>query len=136
MTKTNSTASVETVIAWLDAMRRKDLDGALGYFAPDVVWEGLVPGVECSNRDDVREMLRESIDEDIDVVGLEIVAGGNRVVLGVRSPHLEALAGVKLGGQLFNAFTIEGGRIVRVHDYASRAEAHGAAELEDVDRRR
>ncbi|MGH3706041.1 MAG: nuclear transport factor 2 family protein, partial [Agromyces sp.] len=86
MTRTNSRASIETVIAWLDAMRRKDLDGALGYFAPDAVWEGLVAGVDCSNRDDVREMLRESIDEDIDVVGLEIVAGGNRVVLGVHSP--------------------------------------------------
>ncbi len=136
MTRTNSRASIETVIAWLDAMRRKDLDGALGYFAPDAVWEGLVAGVDCSNRDDVREMLRESIDEDIDVVGLEIVAGGNRVVLGVHSPHLEELAGVKLGGQLFNAFTIEEGRIVRVHDYASRAEAHEAAELEDVGRGR
>jgi len=136
MTRTNSRANIETVIAWLDAMRRKDLDAALGYFAPDVVWEGLVAGVECANRDDVREMLRESIDEDIDVVGLEIAAGVNAVVLGVRSPQLEELAGVKLDGQLFNAFTIEGGLIVHVHDYASRAEAHEAAELEHVDRKR
>jgi ketosteroid isomerase-like protein len=127
MTKTNSRASIETVIAWLDAMRREDLDAALGYFAPDVVWEGLVDGVECSNRDDVREMLREGIDEDMDVVALEIVAEGNRAVLGVRSPKLRELAGVELGGQLFNAFTIEEGQIVRVHDYASRAEAHEAA---------
>jgi hypothetical protein len=133
MTSTKSRANIEIVIAWLDAMRRKDLDAALAYFAPDVAWEGLVDGVECSNRDDVREMLRESIDEDIDVVGLEIASGGKAVVLGVRSPQLEELAGVKLNGELFNAFTIEEDLIVHVHDYASRAEAHKAADVHDLD---
>lgn len=127
MTKPNARANVETMIAWLDAMRRKDLYAAVGYFALDVVWEGLVEGVECSNREDVREMLRESIDENMDVVALEILATGDCAVLGVRSPQLQELAGVALGGQLFNVFTIEDGQIVHVHDYASRAEAHAAA---------
>jgi ketosteroid isomerase-like protein len=50
-------ANIETVMAWLDAMRTKDLDAALACFDPQVVWEGLVPGVECSDRNAVREML-------------------------------------------------------------------------------
>ena len=126
MTRSATRANIETVIAWLDAMRRKDLDAAVASFAPDVVWEGLVPGVECTNRDDVREMLSESIQDDIDVQQLEVLGGSGGAVLGVRSADLDELAGVKLDGQLFNVFTILGGRIVHVRDFALRAQAQEA----------
>jgi limonene-1,2-epoxide hydrolase len=132
MTRTAAGANIETVMAWLDAMRRKDLDAAVAYFAPEVVWEGLVPGVECSNRDAVREMLSESINEDLDVEQLVVIGGNDHAVLGLRSPQLEELAGVKLNGQLFNVFTIQDRRIVRVHDFALRGEALGAAGLHDL----
>jgi ketosteroid isomerase-like protein len=132
MTRSATRANIETVIAWLDAMRRKDLDAAVASFAPDVVWEGLVPGVECANRDDVREMLSESIQDDIDVEQLEVLGGSGRAVLGVRSADLDELAGVKLDGQLFNVFTIRRGRIVHVRDFAVRAQAQEAAGLEDL----
>jgi ketosteroid isomerase-like protein len=95
--------------------------------APEVVWEGLVPGVECRDRDAVRQMLEGSIRESRDVDHLELTAGAQRVVLGVRSPRFEELAGVTLNGELFNVFTIEGGRIVRVRDFADPHEAHRAA---------
>jgi ketosteroid isomerase-like protein len=127
--KTASRANIETVLAWLDAMRRQDLDAALTYFAPEVVWGGLIPGVECSNRDDVREMLSESIYDDIDVECLEVTGGDDHAVLGVRSPQLEELAGVTLKGQLFNVLTIRDRRIVQVRDFALRDEALGAAGL-------
>jgi ketosteroid isomerase-like protein len=132
MTRSATRANVEPVIAWLDAMRRKDLDAAVASFAPDVVWEGLVPGVECANRDDVREMLSESIHDDIDVEQLEVLGGSGRAVLGVRSADLDELAGVKLDGQLFNVFTIRRGRIVHVRDFALRAQAQEAAGLQDL----
>jgi ketosteroid isomerase-like protein len=118
-------------MAWLDAMRTKDLDAALACFDPQVVWEGLVPGVECSDRNAVREMLSESIDENIDVEHLEVIGGWNHAVLGIKSPQLDELAGVKLNGQLFNVFTVEEGRIARVHDFARRAEALEAAGIAD-----
>jgi limonene-1,2-epoxide hydrolase len=132
MTITAARANIETLIAWLDAMRAKDLEAAIAYFEPDVVWEGLVPGVECANRDDVREMLSESINEDIDVEHLEVIGSDHYAVLGVRSPQLDELAGVKLHGQLFNVFTIRGDRIVRVRDFALRGEAREAAGLRDL----
>ena len=132
MTQTTARANIETVIAWLAAMRRKDLDAAIACFAPEVEWEGLVPGVECPNRDVVREMLRENIDEDIDAEHLEIIAGTDRAVLGSRSPQLEELAGVKLDGQLFNVFTIREGQILHVRDFARRDEAIEAAGLQDL----
>jgi ketosteroid isomerase-like protein len=132
MTRSATRANIETVIAWLDAMRRKDLDAAVACFAPEVVWEGLVPGVECANRDDVREMLTERIEADIDADHLEVVGGSDGAVLGVHSPELEELAGVRLNGQLFNVFTIRADRIVRVRDFAQRAPAHEAAGLQDL----
>lgn len=132
MTRTVARANIETMIAWLDAMRRKDLDAAVACFAPDVVWEGLVPGVECANRDDVREMLGESIQDDIDVEHFEVLGGSDGGVLGVRSADLDEVAGVKLNGQLFNVFTIHEARIVRVRDFALRGEAHEAAGLHDL----
>jgi ketosteroid isomerase-like protein len=132
MTRSATRANIETVIAWLDAMRRKDLDAAVACFAPEVVWEGLVPGVECANRDDVREMFTERIEDDIDADHLEVVGGSDGAVLGVRSPELEELAGVRLNGQLFNVFTIRADRIVRVRDFAQRAPAHEAAGLQDL----
>jgi ketosteroid isomerase-like protein len=133
MARTAVRANVETMLAFLDAIRRRELDAAVGYFAPEVVWEGLVPGVECANRDAVREMLAESIDDDIDVDQLEVVGGDPHVVLGVRSRQLEELAGVKLSGQLFNVFTIRDRRVVQVRDFALRREALAAADLNDLD---
>jgi ketosteroid isomerase-like protein len=132
MTRTESRATIEAVMVWLDAMRRKDLDAAVACFAPDVVWEGLVPGVECANRDEVRDMLSESLKDEMDVEHLEVVGGSHRAMLGVRSPALEELAGVKLDGQLFNVFTIRDERIVRVRDFARRGEAQEAAGLHDL----
>jgi ketosteroid isomerase-like protein len=131
MTRTGARANIEIVMTWLDAMRRKDLDAAIALFAPDVVWEGLVPGVECSNRGAVSAMLDESLNDDIEVEQLDLIAGNDHAVLGIRSRQLEELAGVKLNGQLFNVLTIHDGRIVRVRDFALRSEAHTAAGLHD-----
>ena len=77
-------------------------------------------------------MLAESLSDDLEVQHLEVIAGAEHAVLGVRSPQLQELAGVQLNGQLFNVFTIEEGRIVGVRDFAGRAEAQAAAGLEDV----
>ena len=132
MTSRAARANIETVMAWLDAMRRKDLNAAIAYFDRAVVWEGLVPGIECPNREAVREMLAESLSDDIEVQHLEVIAGEEHAMLGVRSPQLQELAGVQLNGQLFNVFTIEEGRIVAVRDFAVRAEAQAAAGLEEL----
>src|SRR5215216_4619777 len=100
MTRSATRTNIEIVIALLDAMRRKDLDTAIAHFAPEVVWQGLVPGVECPDRDAVGEMLAESIKQDIDAQQVEVLAGEEHAVLGVRSAELNELAGVILPGQL------------------------------------
>ena len=132
MTTSDTRTNIEIVIEFLEAMRRKDLGAALAHFSPEVVWEGLVPGVECQNRDAVEEMLAESIWDDIDANQVEVIAGTDHAVLGVRSAELKELAGVTLPGQLFNVFRIRDGRIVHVHDFALRDEALSAAGVEDA----
>ena len=129
MPSSTSRDNIELIVAWLDAMRRRDIDAAVVDFAPDVVWEGLVPGVECSNRAAVREMLEHSIYNDIAVERLELMGGTEHAVLGVGSPELVELAGARLDGELFNVFTIRDGEIVHVRDFARRDEALAAAHL-------
>jgi ketosteroid isomerase-like protein len=53
--------AIEAVVGWMDAMRRGDLDGAAGWFHPDVTWKGVPDDAVCRNRDDVVAMLRDSL---------------------------------------------------------------------------
>jgi ketosteroid isomerase-like protein len=115
---------LNVLVAWLDAMRRQDLQALSDCYAPDVVWRGVVPDAICHNRRDVLDLLAEQLAEGLpEVQALEIIAGEHAVVLGVRSPDLTEVAGVPLPGQIFNVFTVADGHIVAVQDHTNRAAA-------------
>ena len=79
--------NLAALVAWLDAMRRADLDALSELYAPDVVWRGAPAGAICHNRREVRAMLAARIEEGFESTeALELTAGENTVVLGVRSP--------------------------------------------------
>jgi hypothetical protein len=61
----------------------------------------------------------------------EFTRGGEQVVLGARGPSISEVGGEPLGGQIFNVFTLRGGRIVRIDDYRGRSEALAAAGVAD-----
>jgi ketosteroid isomerase-like protein len=116
------------LVAWLDAMRRADLDALSQLYAPDVVWRGVPADAICRNRREVLHMLAARLDEGFEATeALELTAGENTVVLGVRSPALQQIGDEPLHGQLFNVFTLAGGRIAAVHDFTTREEALGVA---------
>lgn len=133
--------AIEAVVAWMDAMRRGDLDAAGEWFDPDVTWTGVPAGVECRNRDEVLDMLRDSLtpcpddpqsyelDEGLrGAEAVELIApSADTVVLGAKVPGLTEVGGEELEGQLFNVFRVREGRIVAVADYALRDEALQAA---------
>jgi ketosteroid isomerase-like protein len=125
--------NLEVVVAWLDAMRRGDLAGVEELLEPGVVWRGLPADAVCQNRDDVLDMLRaDELHEGLrSTHALELVAGEGTVVLGVRSPELDAIGDVPLEGQLFNVFTVRNGRIASIQDCAQRADALRAAGAEE-----
>jgi limonene-1,2-epoxide hydrolase len=133
--------AIEAVVGWMDAMRRGDLRAAAQWFDPRVTWRGIPGDADCRDREDVLEMLGDSLipcPDDPDAFELEpglrgaetvelILAGAGTVVLGAKVPGLSEIGGVPLHGQIFNVFRIRDGRIVEVVDYARRDEALAAA---------
>jgi ketosteroid isomerase-like protein len=112
------------LVAWLDAMRRGDLEVIAEQFAPDVVWRGVPADAVCHDRCEVLDMLEGRLQEGFDSIeALELVAGEDTVVLGIRSPELSEIGDQPLPGQLFNVFTLRDGRIVAAQDYAERGAA-------------
>jgi ketosteroid isomerase-like protein len=45
--------ALAVVVAWLDAMRRGDLEAVAGCFRPDVTWRAVRDVAVCSNRTEV-----------------------------------------------------------------------------------
>jgi limonene-1,2-epoxide hydrolase len=132
---------IEVVVGWMDAMRRGDLAAAVQWFEPHVIWRGISADAVCRGRDDVREMLGDSLVPCPDDPGahelepglrgaeaVELVsAGAGTVVLGAKLPGVHEAGGVPVDGQFFNVFRVRDGRIVHVDDYARREEALAAA---------
>jgi ketosteroid isomerase-like protein len=133
--------AIEAVVGWMDAMRRGDLDAAAEWFHPEVTWTGVPAGAVCRNRDDVLDMLRDSLTPCADdpqsyepeeglrgAEAVELIApSAGTVVLGAKVPGLTEVGGDDLEGQLFNVFRVREGRIVAVADYALRDDALQAA---------
>ncbi len=117
--------NLEVVVAWLDAMRRRDLSAVEALLEPTVAWRGLPADADCHNRDDVMDLLRgDELHEGLrSIDALELVAGDGVVVLGVRSPELDHIGDVPLNGQIFNVFTVRDGRIARFRLYVERPRA-------------
>ena len=111
----------------LAAFRRGDHAAARGMLASDVTWQGLREGWACHGPDEVLSTLQGGFAYVHGLEDLEFVPAGEHIVLGVRSPRLEAIDDVVLGGTIFNVFTVRDGRIVRIRDYRHRAEALDAA---------
>jgi ketosteroid isomerase-like protein len=120
--------NLAVVVAWLDAMRRRDLEAAAVLLDPDVRWRGLPEDAVCVNREEVVRML-EAVHArpHPQASAVELVAGTDGVVLGVRADELREIGGVPLAGQLSNVFRFRGARIVTVEDYAHRTDALRAA---------
>ena len=119
--------AVDVVVGWLDAMRRTDVPAVEAFFHADVVWRGIGHVTPCTGRHEVMELLEGSLEGRLGADAVEVIAGDYAAVLGAKVPGLRELGGVDLRGQLFNVFTVSGGKIVAVQDYAHRHEALAAA---------
>jgi ketosteroid isomerase-like protein len=115
------------MIDFFGALRRDDFDAAAGMLDPEVTWQGLHADWVCHGREQVLETFRRGLERRREVEALEFTRGGDQVVLGARGPGIGELDGESLEGQIFNVFTLHDGRIMRIDDYRSRAEALGAA---------
>jgi ketosteroid isomerase-like protein len=118
--------NLEVVLGgWIEGRRRSDADLIARHLHPDVVWQGLRSDLVCRGREQVLENVRNGAHEP-DVEALELIAGGDQVMLGVHSPALTDIAGEHLDGRIYNVFTIADGLIVRMDEYRTRDEAREA----------
>jgi ketosteroid isomerase-like protein len=127
----DNASNIEIIFAdWLDAMRRGDVETMAARLAPDVVHQGIRDEWICRGRDEVLQMVRARAGRVPPVEALELVAAGDRVVMSVRGrgigPPLDDESG-EPRGQAVIVFTLRDGLIVRMDDYAQRAEALAAA---------
>jgi len=129
---TEGQQNLETFIFdYLGALREVDQEAVLAVLDPNVSWQGLRQEWVCHGPDEVVETLMEGLRLRRDVLALEFVRAGSRLVMGVRGPSFDEVGGEPLGGQIFNVFTLSNGRIVSIEDYRLREEALNAAQADE-----
>jgi limonene-1,2-epoxide hydrolase len=123
----HATDPLDTVVGWLDAMRRGDVDDVERWLDPNVTWRGVRDTAVCRNREEVIDMLQDSLEGRLGAEAVELITAEGAVVMGAKVPGLAEIRGSDVRGQLFNVFRVGCGRIVAVEDYARREEALTAA---------
>jgi limonene-1,2-epoxide hydrolase len=123
----HATDPLDTVVGWLDAMRRGDVDDVERWLDPNVTWRGVRDTAVCRNREEVIDMLQDSLEGRLGAEAVELITAEGAVVMGAKVPGLAEIGGSDVRGQLFNVFRVGCGRIIAVEDYARREEALTAA---------
>jgi limonene-1,2-epoxide hydrolase len=118
--------NIEFLWAWFDALRRRDTESMAAALDPEIVWQGVHPGLVCHGRDEVVAAFVSAYDANQEIDSLELTGGDKHIVLGVRAPDL-VVDDVGTRGEIYNVFTIEAHTIIRIEDYFERDAALAAA---------
>jgi limonene-1,2-epoxide hydrolase len=118
--------NIEFLWGWFDALRRRDTESMAAAFDPGIVWQGVRPDLVCHGAAEVTAAFLTAYDTNQEIDSLELLAGDGHVVLGAQAQEL-AIDDVDTGGEIYNVFTIEAGKITHIADYLERKEALAAA---------
>jgi hypothetical protein len=121
-------SNLEIVFDHLHDRAAGDIESLTASFDPDVVHQGVSEELVCTGREAVLERIRiaDARGGNHGLDRVELIAAGDRVVVGFAGPRFLQVPQLK-GGQLFIVFTLGDGRIVRMDDHRTRAEALAAA---------
>jgi limonene-1,2-epoxide hydrolase len=130
MTRSN----IQIILGGLvDAVRKQDPEQITDFLAPDLVWEGIEPGLRCDGRDQAMGVIRNRFAAaPLIVDAVEAIAAGRHVIVGLRGPGFNGTPGdLETVGQIYNVFTLSGGKVIRWRDYLTREQALAAAGATD-----
>ena len=116
--------NLDLLIAWLDAVRRRDPDAMAAMVAPDAVWQGVRPEWVCRGRSEVLAMWLQRAAALDDLEEVALLADDRRGVLHLRAPSLRRVDERLHPRGVFIALTAgEDGRFERIEDHVRRSDA-------------
>jgi limonene-1,2-epoxide hydrolase len=121
--------NIELLIAWLDALRRRDLQALTERLDPRITWRGIRPDLVCHGREEVIETFVAQRDQHYEVDALELIGAADHAILHARLAEPQQIAGIAVQGGMYNVFRIEGSTIASIEDYLDRDDALRAAGL-------
>jgi ketosteroid isomerase-like protein len=112
-----------------EAYANGDLAAMLEFVDPDVEWTYLDPTLEhpilqvCHGRHELESVLRHWAEHGLRAELEEVSSSGELVMVGVRTPGVDAHYGRRGDDRAYSVFTVRDGRIVALRDCCDRQEA-------------
>ena len=121
--------NIEFMIGWLDALRRDDREAMRRSLDDAIVWQGLRDEWSCHGPDAVTETFAAERDARAGLEALEIIGAERHAIVHATGAGVTGVDDVALPDGIYNVFTIDAGRVVRIDDFADRQSALAAAGL-------
>ena len=127
-----SNENVELIRRAYEAYSRGDVATMLDFVDPDLEWTYLDPSIEdpepqvCHGRHELETALERQAEHGLKAELEEVAGRGDRVMVVVRTPGVDAFRVGKAGDRNYAVFTVREGRIVALRDCRDREEAMAA----------
>jgi ketosteroid isomerase-like protein len=131
-----SNENVDLIRRAYQAYASGDLATMLELVDPDLEWTYLDPILEhpipqvCHGRHELEQLLRSWADHGLRADLEEVAGSGELVMVGVRTPGVDAHYGRRGDDRAYSVFTVREGRIVALRDCCDRQEALQLAGIE------
>ena len=131
-----SNENAELIRRAYQAYANGDLAAMLELVDPDLEWTYLDPALEhptprvCHGRQELEQVLRHWAEDGLRAELEEVTSSGERVMVGARTPGVDAHVGRRGDDRAYSVFTVREGRIVALRDCRDRQEALQLAGLQ------
>jgi ketosteroid isomerase-like protein len=131
-----SNPNAAVVRAAYDAYTRGDIAGMLDFVDSQLEWTYLDPSAAdpppqtCHGRGELELQLRRQAELGLRSELEEVIAHGDRVVVSVHTPGVDARRVRQAGDRNYDVLTVRGGRIVAMRACHDRAEALALAGID------
>jgi ketosteroid isomerase-like protein len=124
-----SNENAELIRRAYQAYAKGDLDPMLELVDPDLEWTYLDPAEAhptlqtCRGRQELEQVLRHWAEHGLRAELDELASSGELVMVGVRTPGVDAHYGRRGNDRAYSVFTVREGRIIALRDCRDRQEA-------------